>query len=213
MKTVYNKNVMIIGAETAIGQAIALEFSKEKANIIAIGSDKEKLGDIERTIGNRRSKIRSYRCDLTLHKETERVLDDILKYHDQIDMLIFANGFESSKLFSQADPDEIVSILNQSFISTVWFTKLIFSHMMERKRGEIVYIPQFHPGQASDGIIEGLCLGGSFAFFEGLRGFFKTINADIPVVIAHYAGKEIDETKSAISIVQAVMKGKTSVRI
>jgi NADP-dependent 3-hydroxy acid dehydrogenase YdfG len=213
MKTVYNKNVLIIGGDTNLGQSIALAFSSESANIIAFGKDREKLADIERTIGTRRKKIRTYRCDLSMRKETLRLFDDIIKYHDRIDILVFADTVATGELFEKRDPEDMVTLVNNALVSNIWFTKIVFSHMLQNNFGEIVYIPQFKPAEGSDGIIEGLCIGGSIAMFEGMRHYLKSANTDIPVIIAHYSGKEHNTDHAAAAVLNAVIKGKKNIRL
>ena len=213
MKTLYNKNVLIVGGDTDLGQAIALAFSTADANIISLGKDREKLADIERVIGTRRKKIRTYRSDLTQRKDTLRLFDDIIKTHDRIDVLVFADTVETGELFEKYDPEAMVALVNNALVANMWFTKIVFSHMKQNNFGEIVYIPQFKPAPGSDGIVEGLCIGGSIAMFEGMRHYLKTANTDIPVIIAHYSSKGQDIKSVATTIVNAVLRGKKNVRI
>jgi NADP-dependent 3-hydroxy acid dehydrogenase YdfG len=213
MKTLYNKNVLIIGAAGELGQALALEFSKERANIIAVDNRKEALADIERTIGNRRTKIRGYRGDLNARKEAAIIFSDIIKNHDQIDVLVFADSLEIPGQFETTSVDDIENIIGRAIVSTIWVTKFVFNHMIARKKGDIVWIPPFNPAKSTDGIIDGMCGAGLYAMFDGIRRFLGSQSIEVPVLIGHYGDRDTEVARGAYSIVQALVKGKSSVRV
>ena len=89
-----NKNVIITGAGSGYGRALAICFCLLKSNVILIGRNKEKLEQSIKIAKSLTKKSLNYLvlpCDITKEKELDKCFKKIKKNYRSIDILISWN--------------------------------------------------------------------------------------------------------------------------
>lgn len=84
------KVVLVTGASSGIGRATALLFAKRKATVVAVGRNQSELVSLsdEATKGS----LRSHLADLTEQSQIERLVNETIDNHGQIDVLVNSAG-------------------------------------------------------------------------------------------------------------------------
>ena len=156
------KNVLITGATGGIGKALVERFYNSNFNIVASGTNNEKLKFLESKYSN---KLKSIKCDLSDKSQVENLASESEKFFGQIDILINNAGITKDNLFLRMKDEEWYDVINVNLNANYLLTKLILRGMIKKKWGRIINITSDasvvgNPGQAnyaaSKAAVEGL---------------------------------------------------------
>lgn len=85
---VKDKVVVVTGATSGIGKAAAIKLSRAGAKVMLIARTPEKLEETLHEIDQLGGTAFAYRCDVSVMTECDQLVDQILKDHGQIDVLV-----------------------------------------------------------------------------------------------------------------------------
>ena len=132
-----NKNIFVTGATGGIGGSIIETLSSNGANIIASGSNKEKLDKIN----SRYKDIKTIKFDISNHKEIERFVEDISNLFDgKIDGLVNNAGINRDNIFLRMSLEEWQKVIDINLTSNFLISKFFIKKMIKNKSGKIVNI-------------------------------------------------------------------------
>ena len=132
-----NFNIILTGATGGIGSAILDKIYSLKANVIATGTNKDKLDKIE----NKYKGVIVKRFDLSDHSSIEAFVDDCNNYfNEKIDILINNAGVTEDNLSIRMKDEEWNKVININLSSTFLLTKNTIKKMLKNKNGKIINI-------------------------------------------------------------------------
>lgn len=85
---VSGRSVVITGASSGIGEALAMRLGEAGAKVLLIARSADKLAEIKQSIEARGGSAFVYPADLSNAEDTERLVGTILAEHGQIDILV-----------------------------------------------------------------------------------------------------------------------------
>ena len=133
-----NKSVAITGTGRGIGEAIARAFIKQGSNVILISKEKidwlnevsnEKILIIERDIQ-----------DIDFFKQW---INDYSTSGKKIDILVNNAGIIDNKTLMQTTPKQWDKVVNINSKATFFLSQLVAKHMIEYKKGNIIFASSF----------------------------------------------------------------------
>jgi len=132
-----DKSVLITGADSGIGKAIALLFAKEGANIAFIhyhdAKDAQKTSKEIEELGK---KVLSFEGDINDSKFCESVVDEVASGFGGIDILINNAGTQfPSDTIENLQEENIRKTFNSNIIGMILLTKAVFPHL---KKGDVI---------------------------------------------------------------------------
>lgn len=132
------KNVLVIGGGTGMGKAIALELSKEGANLVVAGRRGEKLTEVV-TESDRR--ISSHIVDVTDRASVSSLFSWFEDNIGEIDILVHAAGINiANRTMEQLDPDEWDKVIKINLTGAYNCLQATLLKMRPRKSGLIILI-------------------------------------------------------------------------
>lgn len=168
------KTVYVTQADTAQGEALALRFAKEGANLV-LGFGKE---DLVKKVEDLGAKAMVVQPDMLTYEGAEALVEEVKKTFGRIDALIFNNNNNVVKTDLEHLTREVFeSQLNDNAKAAFVLARVIGLHMAEYHSGKIVFVSSIHcdkpTGSAvmysiSKGCINMLCK--ECALFFGRRG-------------------------------------------
>ena len=143
MKT--NKVMLITGATSGVGKALAEYYYKKNYKLILVGSSREK---VEKQ-SNKYKKNTLFICaDLTKSKDVKRIVDESIKKFKKIDILIANAGlYEPDKIIS-GNPDRWDRVISVNVTSVFRLINLVLPHMKKNKFGDIAITSSISGHQA-----------------------------------------------------------------
>ncbi|CAG4951731.1 unnamed protein product [Colias eurytheme] len=135
-----NKTVLVTGASSGIGAAIAIKFAEEGADVAIIGRNEGKLKNVL-------DKCRKYGrdplivvADLTNDSDTRRVINEVIKHYGKLNILVNNAGTVS---FASILSENAMNVFDQTMAinlrASVFLTHLSLPHLIE-SRGNVVNI-------------------------------------------------------------------------
>lgn len=134
-----NKVIIITGASSGIGKALALELGSLEAKIVITGRRKEALDTVEQELRQKNVEVLSIVADSAIEEDNERIINETIKRFQKIDVLINNAGISMRALFEDTKIEVIKQIMDINFYGMVYATKYALPYILESK-GSIVGI-------------------------------------------------------------------------
>ncbi len=132
-----NTNIILTGATGGIGNCILEKLVKVEANILATGTNEEKLNSIK----NKYQSVKIKKFDISKHKEIENFVNNISEeMENKIDVLINNAGVTNDNLSIRMKEEEWKRVIDINLTSTFLLSKNIIKKMLKNKKGKIVNI-------------------------------------------------------------------------
>tara|TARA_A100001011_G_scaffold132345_1_gene139447 strand:- start:336 stop:1073 length:738 start_codon:yes stop_codon:yes gene_type:complete len=132
-----NKNIFVTGATGGIGGSIIDTLNIAGANLIASGSNQEKLEMIKSKYKN----IKIIKFDISNHKEIEKLVEQVSSLFDgKIDGLVNNAGVNRDNIFLRMSIEEWQKVLDVNLTSNFLISKFFIKKMIKNKSGKIVNI-------------------------------------------------------------------------
>ena len=136
MKDLKNNNIIITGATGGIGNAIIEKFYEHGANILASGTNKEKLQKLKNKFQN----IKILDFDISQKEKVEKFINDATDHLGGLDCLVNNAGITQDNLAIRMSLTEWENVINLNLTSTFLISKFAIKKMLKNKKGKIINI-------------------------------------------------------------------------
>ena len=155
--------ILITGTSRGIGSAIKSHFIKKGDQVVGISRTK---------IDNQENYFH-HNIDLSKINELSNSLKPIIKYHNDINILILNAGFGIFKEIDQFSEDEIFNVLNVNLYANIIICKLILPILRQQKNSKIIFL-------GSESALSGQAKGTIYCASKfGLRGFALSLMQEL----------------------------------
>ncbi|WP_304707980.1 SDR family oxidoreductase [uncultured Rikenella sp.] len=131
-----NKVVVVTGASSGIGEALARRFAARGAHVVAGARTADKL---EAMVSGLPTEGVAVECDVTREEDCKRLIDRAVERFGGIDVLVNNAGISMRALFDDVDLDVLRRLMDTNFWGAVYCTKYALPYI-QRARGSIVGI-------------------------------------------------------------------------
>ncbi|MDC0524744.1 3-oxoacyl-ACP reductase FabG [Pelagibacteraceae bacterium] len=131
-----NKKVLITGATGGIGNCLVEKFNSLESNIVATGTNEEKLDNLK----NRYPNIHVERFQLDQHEKIEKFIEKIDNQMEGIDILVNNAGITLDNLSIRLTTENWKKVLDINLTSSFLMCKYAIKKMIKKKYGKIVNI-------------------------------------------------------------------------
>ena len=178
-----NKTVAITGASSGIGWALALEYAKSGANLIAIGRNAERLQALKTEMEKLRTSPAQTFLTETCDVRELGQLEALAQKLSSIDVLIHSAGVSYPQFLEQIPAREVDSLLSKNLIAPIHLTRVMLPHFKKRKAGHIAFVGSI-AGEVNilGYTIYGASKAGLFAFADSLRNEMVPYNVKVSII-------------------------------
>ena len=131
-----NKKVLITGSTGGIGNCLVEKFDSFGSNIVATGTNEEKLNILKSKFNN----IHTEKFRLDEHSKIEDFIDRVDKKLEGIDILINNAGITLDNLSIRLSEENWKKVLDINLSSTFLMCKFAIKKMLKMKHGKIINI-------------------------------------------------------------------------
>lgn len=133
-----NKIVIITGASSGIGKALATECAVRGANLVLAARQYVSLCEIAQNLQQQYNiKAIAVECDVAVEADCEQLIKQTITTFGKIDVLINNAGISMRALFNDTDVKVLQQLMNVNFWGTVYCTKYALPEIIKTK-GSIV---------------------------------------------------------------------------
>jgi short-subunit dehydrogenase len=166
---VKNKVVVITGASSGIGRALAKDFASKGARLSLAARRLDLLEQLKSELPD--SEILIKKTDVSNENDCKELIDETIKRFGQIDILINNAGISMRAIFEDVDLNVIRQLMDINFFGTVYCSKYALPHLLKTK-GSLVGVISIAgfvglPGRS-----------GYSASKFAIRGFLDTIRVE-----------------------------------
>ena len=132
-----NLNIILTGGTGVIGNAIIDKLISAGANVIATGTNEEKL----KIIQDKYKELNIIKFNLSDHGGIDKFVEDCSKnFSNKIDVLINNAGITQDNLSLRMKEDEWKNVIDINLTSTFLITKGVLKKMLKLKNGKIINV-------------------------------------------------------------------------
>ena len=137
MDNLKNKNIIVTGATGGIGNSIVKRLNDCGANIVASGTNDEKLEKLKSNF----DKIKILKFDISQIDEIEKLIDNATtELNGKLDCIINNAGVTQDNLAIRMSLDEWKKVIDINLTSTFLLSKFSIKKMLKNKSGKIINI-------------------------------------------------------------------------
>ncbi|RLL45112.1 SDR family oxidoreductase [Oceanobacillus piezotolerans] len=141
MKDLRNKNILITGASSGIGEKVAIKAAEKGANLILVARSEEKLKRIRDGIQEKTSaQCIYYVLDVSDLDQVQLIFKKIIKEVGSIDILLNNAGFGIFDSIEEASLDDMKQMFSVNVLGLIACTKAVLPTMLEKNGGHIINI-------------------------------------------------------------------------
>ncbi len=212
MKMIFEGKISIVtGASQGIGENIALELSKEGANVILVDIQKEKLEEVADRVARNKGKASVFCADVSRLDQVKEVTEKVIQEHQRIDHLVNNAGITRDNLLMRMTEEEWDAVLTVNLKGVFNFSKAVIRNMISNRYGRIVNISSVvgqmgNPGQTNYAASKAGVLGFTKALAREVAPRGITVNAIAPGYIATPMTENLPEQVKKIFVELIPMK-------
>jgi len=128
---VKNKVVVITGASSGIGRALAKEFASKGARLSLGARRTELLEELQSELTT--AEILICKTDVSQEDDCRKLIEETVRHYGQIDVLINNAGISMRALFEDVDLKVIRQLMDVNFYGTVYCTKYALPYLLKTK--------------------------------------------------------------------------------
>lgn len=137
MSKLQSKIIIITGASSGIGRALALETGKRGAKLVLGARSKEKLDELSVELKKQSVEHIVVKTDVSEENDCKNLIISAVDKFGGIDVLINNAGISMRALFKDLDLEVIRKLMDVNFWGTVYCTKFALPYLLEAK-GSVV---------------------------------------------------------------------------
>ncbi|MBT9777407.1 SDR family NAD(P)-dependent oxidoreductase [Clostridium sp. MCC353] len=135
-----NKKVVITGASSGMGEAIARTYAKEGADLCLIARSEDRLKELCRELEQEGVKAVYYAADLINPEEIEAAAGFAFAAFDRIDILVNCAGLGIFRPFGEYSVEEYNTTMDLNIRALFLMTQKAAVKMKEQRQGQIISI-------------------------------------------------------------------------
>ena len=134
-----DKVVLVTGATSGIGHAVAVKFAAASAHVVALGRDQAALREVESAVKNAGGEPLTLTVDVTNSEQGQRAIDEAINRFDRLDVLVNAAGHISTGSIENTSLAAWDAMMNVNLRAVFQLMQLAAPHLIKTK-GNIVNV-------------------------------------------------------------------------
>ncbi len=169
-----NRVVLVTGASSGIGEALAIALAKRGATLGLVARREAMLLDLAQRCEVEGGKARVFPCDVTDAASIQEAADDLRDEFGHIDILIANAGIGGNNAETRAlEPDAVKKVIDINLLGAANSVAAVLPHMLERGSGQLVAISSL---AGFRGLPKSAAYSASKA---GMTAFFESVRLDV----------------------------------
>ena len=140
MKEYKNKTILLTGASTGIGYAMAHLLADQGANLIITARGRDKLEDLAKELSDKNIQTHIFTQDISETNSAKKLFDQIEQANLSVDLLINNAGYGRWGEFTEIDMQDYENMIQLNVTSLTELSYLYAKKMAEKGSGGIINV-------------------------------------------------------------------------
>ena len=140
MKHLSGKVVVITGAGSGIGRALAIRLAKEGCHLALSDIDTTRLQETGTLVSAFKVKVSCHQVDVSNKNQMYAHADEVAKTHGRVDMIINNAGVSVTDSVANVSYEDFEWLMGINFWGVVYGTKAFLPHLKKQVEGHVVNI-------------------------------------------------------------------------
>jgi short-subunit dehydrogenase len=132
-----NKVIVITGASSGIGYALAVEYATKGARIVIAARNDSRLREIGDELRLSGAEVLEVRTDVSVEEDCKNLIEKAINHFGSLDILINNAGISMRAIFNETKLDVMRQLMDVNFWGTVYCTKFALPFLLKSK-GSVV---------------------------------------------------------------------------
>lgn len=128
-----DKVIIITGATSGIGKALAYECASRGARLVVSARNNEKLLEVSEDLIRTGIRVLPVKADVSIEEDCRELIRKTVEEFGTIDILINNAGISMRALFEDVDLDVLRKLMNTNFWGTVYCSKFALPYLLKSK--------------------------------------------------------------------------------
>lgn len=183
MKRFQGKRILITGAASGLGRALALRFARENWSICIADIHMERAQEVANEVEKAGGKALVYECNISKADDFQKLAKYIGAEWGGIDILVNNAGISSSGSLQESSYEEWQRLLDINLMGVVRGCKVFTPLLAKQAQSHIVNVASFAGIASAPGMVTyNVAKAGVISLSESLRHELSAQNIDISVV-------------------------------
>ena len=135
-----DKTVIVTGATSGMGAAIAKIFAVEGARVVVAGRNRQRGAEIVKDITQQNSEAIFVQCDVSTIDGNQHLVNETLRCYGAIDIVVMSAGMLGLGSITEVSPEIWHHTINTNLNSVFYLLRLAIPEMKQREKGNIIII-------------------------------------------------------------------------
>ncbi len=131
------KIVIVTGASSGIGKALAEKFAANGAKVVMAARSLEKLEQLSKDLLKKNYDVYAVKADVSIEEDCKKLIESCIAKYGTVDILVNNAGISMRALFEDVDLNVLKQLMNTNFWGTVYCTKYALPYLLLNK-GSVV---------------------------------------------------------------------------
>lgn len=134
-----DKVILITGASSGIGKALAFAFGREGASVVVCARKAAALQEVDLELKQAGIQALALTADVSQEADVKQLIEQTIAHFGRLDILINNAGISMRSMLIDTDPAVIQKVMDINFMGTVYATRYALPYIQQAK-GSIVGI-------------------------------------------------------------------------
>ncbi len=132
------KIVLVTGASSGIGEAVARRLARERHTVVLTGRNRAKLETMARTMAGEGLRVVAIPGDITVEAEVRSIVAESLKTFGTLHALVHSAGIFRMNPVEATPTEEFRQVMDTNLTSTYFLLKFLMPHFYKQGAGHII---------------------------------------------------------------------------
>lgn len=135
-----NKVIIITGASSGLGKSLAIRLSSEKAKLVLLSRNAEKLQNVARQISENGSSVSCFSCNVVDIQQIKNAVDYVTEAYGTIDILINCAAIWNESNTDYFTEQKVRELFDVNSIGVISVIASVLPVMRKKSSGQIINI-------------------------------------------------------------------------